>query len=235
MTWLQTCSNGATDRAFDLMNPDWRDVDFEVAIPEALARQSRYTGHVRGGIYSIAQHCVIGADAIWRKYRDRDAAAAFLLHDAHEFVLGDKATPIAEAEVETAEQLQPGAGKIVKAMQRLMKQRIDVAIYAAAGLGNDGCPDRFRRIVAEYDLGLLATERRHLLGQAPKPWHPVVEAAEPVRLHGRITPWPWHHAAAEFRDRLRKYLPDRFGGVAANPPSKSGPRRDGARRQLEEA
>jgi len=34
MTWLQTASG----RAFDLLQPDWRQVDFEVDIPEALAR-----------------------------------------------------------------------------------------------------------------------------------------------------------------------------------------------------
>ncbi|MBX9876359.1 MAG: hypothetical protein K2X84_15970, partial [Beijerinckiaceae bacterium] len=152
MIWLQTCSNGPTDRAFDLMAPDWRDVDFEVAMPEALARIARYTGHVRAGIYSVAQHSVLGADAVWRDTRDRKAAACFLLHDGHEYVLGDKATPISEAEIATAEQLQPGAGAIMREAQRLMKARADLAIYYAACLGADGCPLEYRPLVKQYDM-----------------------------------------------------------------------------------
>ena len=235
MIWLQTCSNGPTDRAFDLMRPDWRDVDFDVAVPEALARLSRYTGHVRAGSYSIAQHCVLGADAIWRQHKNRAAAAAFLLHDAHEFVLGDKATPIAEAEVETAESLMKGAGEVVRAMQKLMKRRIDLAVYMAAGMGTDGCPAEFRKIVAEYDVGMLATERAHLLGPKPKPWHPVVEAAEPVRMTGRVKVWPWLFAADEYRDRLRKYLPERFGAVAPSPPKRGDGFGTRLTRKLQEA
>lgn len=233
MTWLQICSDRPVDRAFELMQPDWRAVDFVVAVPEALARLARYTGHVRSGPYSVAQHCVIGADAVFRKTEDRTAAACFLLHDAHEHVLGDKATPIAEAEVETAESLMKGAGRVVREMQKLMKRRIDIAIYAAAGLGNDGCPERYRRIVHEYDMAMLATERRHLLGEKPQPWHPLVEAIEPLRLTGRITVWPWHKAADEYRDRLRKYLPDRFGPVSPRPQPRPG--RASARRTPVEA
>lgn len=231
MTWLQICSDRPVDRAFDLMRPEWRNVDFEVAVPEALARIPRYTGHVRSGPYSVAQHCVIGADAIWRKMQDRTAAACFLLHDAHEFVLGDKATPIAEAEIETADQLVPGSGRIVREMQKLMKRRIDLAIYAAAGLGSDGCPEAYRRIVHEVDIALLVTETAHLLGAKPQPWHPSIEAAEPLRVVGRITVWPWHVAADEYRDRLRKYLPERFG--APSPQPKPGPRSRAARQPVE--
>lgn len=233
MTWLQICSNGPVDGAFDLLRPDARAVDFDVAVPEGLARTSRYTGHVRAGSYSVAQHSVLGADAIYRKFGDRMAAAAFLLHDAHEHVLGDKATPIAEAEVETAESLMPGAGRIVKEMQRLMKRRIDLAIYAAAGLGNDGCPARYRAIVAEYDLGMLATERRHLLGRAPKPWDASVEAAQPVRMVGRFRVWPWPEAADEFRARLKAYLPDLPACAPLRPQPKPGPRQAARRIPVE--
>lgn len=233
MTWLPT----TTGRVFDIVRPDWRVVDLMNDVAEQLAQIARFSGATSAGPYSVAQHSVIGADFIFRNGRDRDAAAAFLLHDAHEYVLTDKTSPNAEAEIETAEMIQPGGGRIVREMQRLMKLRIDAAIYNAAGMGAAGCPERFRDLVKTIDLRLLATEKAHLLGPQVKLWNPAVEAAEPLRLTGKITPWPWHMAATEFRDRLRKYLPDRFGGVAANPPSKSGPRRDGARpvRKLEEA
>lgn len=234
MTWLQICSDRPADAAFDLMAPNPRAVDFDVAIPEALARITRYTGHTRSGIFSVAQHSVLGADAIYRKTGDRTAAACFLLHDAHEHVLGDKATPIAEAEVETAERLMPGiGGKLVREMQKLMKRRVDLAIYAAAGLGNDGCPARYRPLVAEYDLAMLATERRHLLGRAPQPWNPIVEAAQPIRLVGKLRIWPWPEAADEFRARLKAYLPDLGSTRPTRPNPKTGPARSARRIPVE--
>jgi hypothetical protein len=228
MTWLPTASG----RVFDLLRPDWREVDLVNDAAEHLARIARFSGAVSSGPYSVAQHSVVGADCIFRDTGDRAAAAAFLLHDGHEYVLTDKTSPNAAAEIATAEQLSPGAGQIVRAMQRLMKQRIDVAIYRAAGMGNDGCPEQYRQIVAEYDLRMLATERAHLLGRQVKLWHPAVEEAKPLRLVGGLTVWPWPMAADEFRDRLRRYLPERFG--APSPRPKPAPRKT-ARRTLVEA
>lgn len=223
MTWLQTASG----RAFDLLRPDWRAVDFDVDVPEALARIARFTGHIRSGVYSVAQHCVIGADAVYRETRDRQAAAAFLLHDAHEAYLGDIATPVAEALAAVQGEGASTAGVVRSAIISL-KTHLDRAIYLAAGMGEQGCPLAHRPIVKLYDLRMLVTERAHLLGPAPKPWHPATEAGEPLRLNGRITPWLWHHAADEYRDRLRKYLPERFG--AAAPPAKPRPQPKPARR-----
>ena len=72
---------------------------------------------------------------------------------------------------------------------------------------------------------MLATERRHLLGRAPKPWHPSVEAAQPVRLIGRFRVWPWPEAADEFRARVKAYLPDLPALATFRPQPKPGPRR----------
>lgn len=227
MTWLPT----STGRVFDLLRPDWREVDLMDDVAEQLAQIARFSGAVRAGPFSVAQHSVIGADCIFRDTGDREAAAAFILHDGHEYVLTDKTAPNAEAEVATAEQLSPGAGQIVRAMQKLMKQRIDVAIYRAAGMGEDGCPEQYRRLVAEYDLRMLATERRHLLGRQVRLWNPAVEAAKPLRLIGGLTVWPWPKAADEFRERLRRYLPERFG--TPRPQPKAGPRTAARRIPLE--
>jgi hypothetical protein len=168
----------------------------------------------------VAQHNVVGADAIYRDTGDAEAAGVFLLHDGHEYVLGDKATPIAQAEAATAEAIFPGAGRIVEAMQRQLKHRIDVAIYRAAGLGEKGCPDRYALIVHSYDIRMLKTERAQLLGPSPMPWHASIEQAVPIRLTGKITVWPWPKAADEFRDRLDKYLP---GRLTAAPPQRPAP------------
>lgn len=224
MTWLQTASG----RAFDLVKPDWRQVDFANDIPEALARIARFTGHVRSGPYSVAQHCVLGADAVFRDTGSKEAAAAFLLHDAHEAYIGDIATPIVGALEAIAREIDgPPAASLIRACFRELKRRQDQAIFEAAGI-TAAARERQANLVHRYDIGMLVAERRDLLGRAPQPWHPAIEAAAPTRLAGRITCQVWPTAAAAYQDRLRRYLPDRFTPAAANPP-KSGPRRDGAR------
>lgn len=226
MTWLQTASG----RAFDLLRPDWREVDFEVDIPEALARLARFTGHIRPGPYSVAQHCVIGADAVMRETADREAAAAFLLHDAHEAYLGDIATPIAAAlaeETAVAGAFAEIGPSVFRTALRILKLRLDKAVYQAAGMGCEGCPAQWQQLVHRFDLAMLATERRHLLGKSPQPWAAAVEAVQPLRLVGGLTVWPWPKAADEFRERLRRYLPERFG--TPRPQPKAGPRKSAQR------
>jgi hypothetical protein len=234
MTWLQTASG----RAFDLIAPDWRQVDFDVDVAEALARIARFTGHVRAGPYSVAQHCVVGADAVFRETKDRKAAAAFLLHDAHEAYLGDIATPIVWALAARARLIADRTNNLIHADAALfgdelvksaiasLKAGLDQAIYRAAGVTAGGPPSVFHDIVKRMDLAMLATEARHLLGPAPQPWA-ILEGVEPIRMVGRLTVWPWPQAADEYRERLRRYLPERF--APATPSPKSGPRHDGAR------
>lgn len=206
MTWLQTASG----RAFDLVRPDWRQVDFEVDIPEALARIARFTGHVRSGPYSVAQHCVVGADAVFAATKDRSAAAAFLIHDAHEAYVGDMATPIAGALVEIARELGgDSCAVLMRSCLRELKNRQDQAIFRVTGMA--GAMAQHAGLVHRTDLGMLATERAHLLGRSPQPWHPAVEAAAPIRITGRLSCWTWPQAADEYRDRLRRYLPEQFG------------------------
>lgn len=228
MTWLQTGSN----RAFDLLKPDPAQVDFDIDIAEALARIPRYTGHVRPGPYSVAQHCVVGADIVFRDTDDRIAAAAFLLHDAHEAYIGDIATPVAAAlaiAVADAGAFADIGPSVLRTALRRLKAGLDREIYSAAHIGSaQGC---YSDLIAEYDLRMLATERVHLLGPSPQEWNASVEAAKPLRLPYPLQVWPWPKAADEFRERLRRYLPERFGPSPARP--KSGPRRDGARRTLQ--
>lgn len=225
MTWLQTTSG----RAFDLLHPDWREVDFTVDIPEALARIARFTGHVSSGPYSVAQHCVIGADAVFRETGDRKAAAAFLLHDAHEAYLGDIATPIAKALCAPAQDYTPGGGNAVAFAIKSLKLRIDEAIADAAGLGWDVL-SAHEKLVKAFDKRMLDLERRHLMAKPPREW--AASDLAPIRIAGKLTVWPWPKAADEYRERLRRYLPERFG---AGPSPSPRPSRTGARRILTEA
>ncbi len=220
--WLQT----ATGVAYDLLNPKPHMVDLWRDVPEALARIPRFTGHIAAGPYSVAQHSVLGADALFRESKNSLLAAAFLLHDAHEAYLGDIATPIGEAIGQMAGLVLAGIvwgasptkddaalkqaerrGRIAaKTAIGELKARADAAIWMAAGLNAEQMI-ALRPAVKDMDIRMLATERKHLLGPSPHPWGPEIEAAKPIRMTQKFTVWPWPLAADEFRSRLKLYIP----------------------------
>lgn len=84
-----TLHNGMT---VDLRNPKL-DVDIET-IGLQLNRINRFLGATNRP-YSVMEHSYRGA--LWaRGHFGADTARAFLLHDAHEIVIGDITTPVAE-------------------------------------------------------------------------------------------------------------------------------------------
>lgn len=208
--WLQT----GTSRAFDLLHPTAAMVDLDIVVAEGLARQPRWLGQPRSAPFSVAQHCVMGADALWRETGRDDIAAAFLLHDAHEAYIGDIATPVAQALA------QLGGAQVPRAIAWL-KQRIDRATHEAAGLPFPLDPE-VAQAVKVMDLRMARTEFNHLLGEPARPLDAALAAARPIRLVGKLKAWPWPDAADQYRARLRRYLP----GLAApghRPHPKPGP------------
>lgn len=202
--WMQTASR----RAFDLVAPRADLVDFGIDIPEHLARIARFGGAIRGGAYSVAQHCVLGADLAFDQTRNEEFAAAFLLHDAHEAYLGDIATPAAQALASIAFD-QTGDGTAVTGAIREMKRRLDVAIHAGAGIRFPLSP-HVAQFVKEWDRRMLVTERNHLLGGAARPWHEDFESAQPLPIRGSIKIWAWPVAADAYRARLARWCPAAF-------------------------
>lgn len=99
--WIQT----RTGRALDLMAPTADMIDLEHDVAEALAKEPRFAGHTQGGPYSVAQHCVLGVDAILAQTGSLALARAFLLHDAHEAYCKDIMTPLAKALEDRVNQL----------------------------------------------------------------------------------------------------------------------------------
>lgn len=209
--WMLT----GTGRIYDLLCPRADIIDFERDVPEGLARTARFAGQVPAGPYSVAQHLVLGTDAILATGKP-DAwavAQAFLLHDAHEHILGDETTPFQDAlawlagDLATTEDIEPEiAERLVHGAFSELKRRSDLAIHAAAGLAFP-LPREIRDQVKAWDLGMLATERLHLLPRTSKRWADAVEDAQPVRLRGRIRVWPWPEAADEWRLRFRTLFP----------------------------
>lgn len=202
--WLQSASGAV----IDLMAPSLAGLLIMRDLIEPISRICRFTGHVPDRHYSVAQHCVIGADAAFAETGELALAAAVLLHDLHEALIGDIATPIQVA-MRRASVLRhgPGADEVTRSALDHIKGLADRAIYEAAGLGwpLDGS---IREYVATMDLRLLATERKHLLRRAPQPWAAAVEAAAPLNRVRSIPAWTWKRAAAEYRIRAERLCPD---------------------------
>lgn len=199
--WKQTYSG----RAFPMTGFTALDIDLYRDVAEGLARVCRFGGHVPGNPYSVAQHCVIGADAALEETRDANIAAYVLLHDAHEFVFGDMTTPVAKW-LTLIERELFGSSEVVRTLIATAKARLDSAIWRAAGLPPPG--KIHRAAVDDFDVRLLATEQRQLLMPAPKSWGEAVDKAKPLRLRGRLSAWPVAKAAEEYRARLDQLCPN---------------------------
>lgn len=218
--WILTASG----IAFDLLNPTpamvhWPDV------AESLARIPRFNGHIGGGAYSVAQHCVLGARALLEETENPRLAGLFLLHDAHEAYVGDIATPVARAIASVAEiqarlddWFDPDIpahvrGDIGRNSAKLaidcLKLRIDGAIHGAAFAVPPTCAER--TAIKRMDARMLATEMRQLWARAPQSLitEALGEAAQlpPVRLSGRLRIWPWPDAADAYLRALHQFFP----------------------------
>ncbi|MBP0438447.1 hypothetical protein [Tianweitania sediminis] len=198
--WKQTISG----RKFPLVSFTHEDIDLFGDCAETLARIGRYGGSVQGIPFSVAQHCVIGCDVALEETGDANLAAYFLLHDAHEYVFGDFTTPVAKWLDVLAEDM--GMGRVATPLINAAKERLDRAIWKAAGVPVPG--KTYRAQVADLDCRMLATERRQLLMPSPASWGAAIENARPIRMRGALKSWSVARSADEYRDRLDRYCPN---------------------------
>jgi hypothetical protein len=223
--WMQT----STGWAIDLDAPNLARLDIAADVAASLAGSARFNAHREGNrdgagpIYSVAQHCCVGADAVLDETGSVTTALAFLLHDAHEALIGDLTTPTAEAlETALATVLRFVFGLDAPARVRAaigrdplaaaidgLKNRLDHHLHPLAGLPHP-LPEAMRKVVQEMDVRMLDLERRQILGEtrshpAARVWPPAVLAARPVRLRGRLRPWPTKRAAAEWLRRFEAW------------------------------
>jgi hypothetical protein len=199
-----TLANG---RGIDLLNPMPSDIDW-AAFAEQLAKENRYNGATPGTEYSVAEHTVRGVNEIL-KTGDRELAAYFALHDAHEAVLKDDPTPKKKAIAEIAEQNFGVLGKQVMQAFRDLTDRLDAVIHEAAG-----CvwppPGPVRVQVKRWDLIMFVTEWRDLMKDVPHPnWAPYSGI---LPLEQKIRPWAPGFAEMALRQRWSELLPRLQGG-----------------------
>jgi len=148
--WSQTQSG----KAFPLIDPQPEHVcPYDMAYQ--LAHINRFCG--AAGTISVAQHSILVADALPAEYR-----VYGLLHDAHEYPMGDITTPTQKA-------LQFYGGPQVNHAFRALKKGLDRAIYGWAGLVWP-TPQEIEDMVHVADKRAMMTEKRDLLGVEPQPW-----------------------------------------------------------------
>lgn len=149
--WMQTHSG----RRFPLIEPTVADVHWP-DIAYHLAHTNRFCGAAGG--YTVAQHTVFAL-----RWVTAEVQPYWLLHDAHEAYMGDLIRPAVAA----LDHLATDAA-IIRPAVRALKEGIDRAIYAAAGLSP---PSESRtQLVEYYDTCMLLTECRDLLGDAAADW-----------------------------------------------------------------
>ncbi|WFP74538.1 hypothetical protein [Mesorhizobium sp. WSM4906] len=203
--------------AFDLIDPQPSDISFG-DMANTLSKLARFNGLYRCPAYSVAQHSVMGADALYRESGDGVAAGYFLLHDGHEYALGDITRPAVDLIQHHIARLAEeagveGAGFVDRLAHRALasvKRSIDVAVYQAAGLPNINTVSQYARQIREMDDRMLVAEATALFGASSRSTCLPRVSLPPPKLVGAIVPWGAMKAELAFIDRLQRYV-----GIAA--------------------
>lgn len=203
----------------DLADPDQSEVHF-LEIAETLAKTARFGGRNRGPKLSVAQHCVMGAEALVNEASNieraegtaQTIAAYFLLHDAHEAFIGDFQKPVVD---EIARRLdgiilshvpRRGAGAELRTAIAEFKAAWDEPIYRKAGLLPPSKIDAaMQRRIHEMDLRMGDAEALALFG--PEARHRLVlKPHNPPMLNGAIKCWPEVKAAEKWIECFERYV-----------------------------
>jgi hypothetical protein len=183
----------------DLAAPDPRAVCF-VEMAGTLSRINRFNGWADGIGYSDAQHCVMGAQAIRNEGGSHLESALFLLHDGHEWAIGDMTRPYEQLLAAVLPSLA------IREAIASIKAGWDEAIYLAAELPP---PSRWtaaqaKRIKAMDDR-MCAAEAVALFGpRALRQFPPFT----PPKTTGAIRPWGAAKAEEAFLTELKNLIGD---------------------------
>lgn len=169
MTWL-LMNTGREHRLIDYYaHPAAKPTPYAPPLGEiahSLAHINRFTGHARRA-YSVAEHSLLVADMVAQAGHGQVAQLCALMHDAHESITGDVATPIKQM-------LGNAWARFELAQQH--------ALLAAYGLVK--AMEQHAGMVKYFDLKALATERRDLLpfdAATHTPWPTIDTPGEEIR------------------------------------------------------
>jgi hypothetical protein len=159
--WLQLTSGGGYD--FDTKKIFGRfTMEQDLAWP--MAGVNRYVRHTAAN-WPVAIHSVAVARCIEQYLKKQEAfspehvlngAAAALLHDAHEAVIGDIPTPLAR---------ELGKDKVEE-----IKLDVQLAIEHELHIPLARCPSHHPDLIRQADLAALMVEKQLLMPPEPRPW-----------------------------------------------------------------
>lgn len=187
----------------DLAVPDPNEIDF-FAMANALSKIARFNGSNPGIAYSVAQHSVMGAEAIFNETGDARLAAWFLLHDGEEYLLGDKPTPAQKLLVITIRDANEISAASADYCWDRIKAKWREAGWRAAGLG---LPDSSQQAhIDDFDRRMLNAEMLALFGPAARAQLLPVAQDRTLRLKGGIRPWAAMKAEERFREAAIRFI-----------------------------
>lgn len=190
--WMQT----RFGKAFDLVDPHAEDVDFW-EMCRTLADINRFSGAANPAI-SVAYHSLLVAELV-----EPDLKPYALLHDGHEYIIGDLTRPTLAALDEIAYCLY-GTHKFVSGAMKVLKRNLDVAIWRAAGLRSPTFDETTR--IKEADNIALATECRDFMFEPPKMWAVTAKPSPIKYVEGMFGPTP-HMIAMRLYREMRAHIP----------------------------
>lgn len=194
-------SFNADGTVMDLGRPDQSFVCF-IEIGNTLSKIARFNGRYPGPAYSDAQHCVMGAQAILNEGGTNIEAALFLLHDAHEWALGDQIRPAVDLYDGVVRDLY-GEDHVVDSIAAA-KAAWDEVIYAAARLpGPEAWTKKQKTLVKAMDDRMCRAEAIALFG--PRAAEQFPKSVTP-KTTGAIRPWAAMKAEEEFRKMAHRLL-----------------------------
>lgn len=164
-------------------------------ISEGLAKLNRWTGATSWPL-SVAEHSVL-VGAHMAKVQGPLAGLYGLLHDAHEYLIGDLTEPTARA-------LEHVVGPSFAVSLALLRERLDAEIHRAFGIGWPR-PPGVQNLFVVCHRRVTATEVRDLLASTAKDFARYIGNAPP--LPTVLVPCrTWVQAEAKFKDALSLYL-----------------------------
>ncbi|PRD42350.1 hypothetical protein C5748_16280 [Phyllobacterium phragmitis] len=198
----------------NLAEPQTSDIVWP-EIANSLSKIARFNGRYSCPAYVVAQHCVMGADAIFNETGDAIAAGYFLLHDAREVFIGDMIRPMQRLlSLHLDTYLEPELS--VRLCIDRIGWKIDAAIFKAARLPHLTTMPDYQHVVDAMDDRMLRAETIAFFGQHAAEHVPAADLPAP-KLTGALKPWGPMKAEEAWLARLSRYLGiDARAGVPAS-------------------
>lgn len=183
------CMLLVSGRVFSMLAPTWQMFTVD-DVAHHLALTNRWACATRDP-YSVAQHSMLVASMV-----PSGLQAAAMLHDVHEFVIGDRTRPF--------KQIMPPE---IRSWWNGIANAIDRAACEAFGVDHALLSHHLIKIadmvaLAAEGRDLVANFREHVEIPHTNSGDPLPDCSHVSEIH----PWPWERARDEYRTHLTRLL-----------------------------